>query len=209
MGQGVHRSGAESDQGDARGRILDSAETLFARHGFDATPTARIATEAGVPKGLLFYYFPTKLELLRTLLAERLPTSPLCSLTGIVRRGDVPGSLVRLGRKLGLGVHPSAVLRTIIFREAETHPEVGAHIQSLRAGLVELTETVLDSASDAVLDPVARTQAAQTYIAVMFDEANSRRFTGKPADLHGAARIVAAGLCAASTSVSPSTSDPT
>ena len=30
---------------DARHRILDAAENQFAQHGFDATPTARIATE--------------------------------------------------------------------------------------------------------------------------------------------------------------------
>ncbi|MDQ4008407.1 MAG: TetR/AcrR family transcriptional regulator, partial [Actinomycetota bacterium] len=39
----------------SRQRILDAAEDLFARDGFDATPTARIAKKAGVPKGLVFY----------------------------------------------------------------------------------------------------------------------------------------------------------
>jgi AcrR family transcriptional regulator len=48
---------------DARYRILDAAENQFAEHGFDATPTARIAAEAGVPKGLLFYYFPKKIDI--------------------------------------------------------------------------------------------------------------------------------------------------
>src|SRR5674476_1237592 len=52
--------------GDARERILDAAEDLFAADGFDATPTARIARRAAVAKGLLFYYFPRKMDLLRT-----------------------------------------------------------------------------------------------------------------------------------------------
>src|SRR5665811_1642956 len=59
--------------GDARERILDAAEDLFAADGFDATPTARIARRAVVAKGLLFYYFPRKMDLLRTLFVERLP----------------------------------------------------------------------------------------------------------------------------------------
>lgn len=40
--------------GDARERILDAAEDLFAVDGFDATPTSRIAHRAAVAKGLLF-----------------------------------------------------------------------------------------------------------------------------------------------------------
>jgi AcrR family transcriptional regulator len=181
---------------DARQRILDAAEDQFARNGFDATPTARIAAQAGVPKGLLFYYFPKKIDMLRTLLAERLPRAPLCTLTGICRRGDPAGSLLRLARRLDLGRHESMVLRTIIFREASTHPEVREHAGTLRAGLLELTEKVLDAAIQEPLDPQRRRQAAQTYVAVMLDEANSRRFNGPVPDLDGAARIVSDGLLA-------------
>ena len=181
---------------DARQRILDAAESQFARHGFDATPTARIAAEAGVPKGLLFYYFPKKIDILRMLLAERLPRAPLCTLTGIARRGDPSGSLLRLERRLDLGAHESPVLRTIIFREASTHPEVREHVGALRAGLLELTEKVLDASCPRPLDPRRRRQAAQTYVAVMLDEANSRRFDAPLPDLAGAARIISDGLLA-------------
>lgn len=58
--------------GNARTRILDAAEHLFALRGFDATATSLIAKTASVPKGLLFYYFPAKLDILSTLLGERL-----------------------------------------------------------------------------------------------------------------------------------------
>lgn len=186
------------DAADARRRILDAAQEQFARDGFDATPTARIAKQAGLPKGLLFYYFPTKIEILRALLTERLPAAPLCSRTGIARRGDVPGSLLRLHRKLDLGRNESPVLRTIIFREAETHPEVGEHIHKLRAGLVELTEAVLDAAAPRALSPDQRRQAAHTYVAVMLDHSNARRFAAPLPDLRGAAHIISAGLLAVS-----------
>lgn len=36
--------------GDAREKILDAAETLFAAHGFDATSTAAVAGRRGCPK---------------------------------------------------------------------------------------------------------------------------------------------------------------
>ena len=88
---------------DRRTRILDAAEELFAEDGFDATPTARIADAAAVPKGLVFYYFPRKIDLLLTLLQERLPALPPCDLHDVVRRGDPARSLLRLDKRLGLG----------------------------------------------------------------------------------------------------------
>ncbi len=180
----------------SRVRILDAAEALFASNGFDATPSARIAAQAGVGNGLLFYYFPTKIDVLLALLAERLPNAPLCDHAGVARRGDVAGSLLRLARRLDLGGNQSLVLRTIIFREAGTHPEVRAHIRSLRKGLLELTERVLDAASPAKLAPGRRRDAAHTYVAVMLDDANARRYDGPGPDLAGAASIVATGLTA-------------
>lgn len=186
----------EAATAGARGRILDAAETQFARDGFDATPTARIAERAGVPKGLLFYYFPKKIDVLRTLLAERLPVAPLGEPAALARRGDLAGSLLRLARGLDLGRHESLVLRTILFREAATHPDVRRHLHALRTGLVDLTEAVLDAASPRALEPARRRQAAQTYVAVMLDEASARRTGGPTPDLDGAARIVSAGLTA-------------
>ena len=190
-----HRPGAPADpDGQRRSRILDAAERLFAERGFDATPTARIAVDADVPKGLVFYYFPRKIDILRTLLAERLPSHPYCSPGEVARHGDPAGSLLRLARALGIGRHESVVLRTIIFREAGTHPEVREHMRALREGLLELTEAVLDAAAGFVLDPVRRRQAAHTFVAVMLDEANARSFDGPVPDLSGAAEIVSSGL---------------
>ncbi len=51
-------------EGTARERILAAAEVLFAEHRFDRTSTARIAAAAGVPHGLIFYHFKTKMDLL-------------------------------------------------------------------------------------------------------------------------------------------------
>jgi AcrR family transcriptional regulator len=48
----------------ARARLLKAAELLFSEKGFDATSTKSVAESAGVPVGLLFYYFPTKAALL-------------------------------------------------------------------------------------------------------------------------------------------------
>lgn len=192
----VPRTGSRSNAGvDARHRILDAAEHLIASDGFDATPTARIAARAKVAKGLLFYYFPKKIDLLRCLLAERLPTPPTRLSSGIAKRGDLPGSLLRLAQSFSQSQSPAVT--TIVFREAGTHPEVGQHLEALRDGLVELTERVLDAASPKALDRRRRHGAADTYVAVLLHEANARRFNGPLPDVDAAARIVAAGLTSA------------
>lgn len=176
---------------DRRTRILDAAEELFAEDGFDATPTARIADAAAVPKGLVFYYFPRKIDLLLALLQERLPAQPRGAMEGVVRRGDPARSLLALHRRLGLDTHDSLVLRTIIFRESGTHPEVRAHLRQLRGSLVELTENALEQAVEWTLAKTLRRQAAETFVSVMLDDANSRRAGGVPPDVEGAAAVVA------------------
>jgi AcrR family transcriptional regulator len=176
---------------DRRTRILDAAEALFAEHGYDATPTAQVAAEAGVPKGLVFYYFPRKIELLLALLRERLPVQPECELDDVVDRGDPAASLLRLEDRLGLAEHESLVLRRIVFRESSTHPEVREHLHRLRVALVELTEAVLDGAVRHTIDPVLRREAAHTFVAVMLDRASVGRIGDALTDLRGAARIVA------------------
>ena len=180
--------------GDARERILDAAEALFAADGFDATPTARIAHRAVVAKGLLFYYFPRKMDLLRTLFVERLPVHPLSSVAGIAVPGDVAGSLVRLADKIGLTGHHSQVLSAILFREASTHPDVRDHLRALYAALMELTEAVLDAASPRKLDRGRRTAAAGTFVAVLLHEANFHRFNGPVPDLGATAEIISGAL---------------
>lgn len=179
---------------DTRARILDAAEELFAEHGFEATPTARIAEDAGVAKGLLFYYFHSKTDLLHALLAERPPEQPTCGVATVARRGDLPGSLVRMAHALDLGGRQSRVLRAILFRDMGVHPEIAEHLRRLRAGLVELTEQVLDAASPSTLNRLRRREAADTYVSLMLYEAHARRHGSVLPDLTAAAAVVARAL---------------
>ena len=87
----------------ARDRILDAAEELIAEAGYDATPTARIAERAGVAKGLVFYYFPCKDDVLRPRCSPSgYRPHPLCSVAAVAVAGDVSGSLLRLAHRLEL-----------------------------------------------------------------------------------------------------------
>lgn len=52
---------------DKREKLLAAALTLFVEFGFHDTPTSKIAKEAGIASGTLFYFFPTKDELVKAL----------------------------------------------------------------------------------------------------------------------------------------------
>jgi len=49
-------------------RIINAAYKEFARHGYKKASTNRIVESAGIGKGMLFYYFGSKLELYNFLL---------------------------------------------------------------------------------------------------------------------------------------------
>ena len=57
---------------DTKVRILDSAERLFAEHGYDATSLRAITRKAGVNLAAVNYHFSSKEALLRALFARRL-----------------------------------------------------------------------------------------------------------------------------------------
>src|SRR4051812_35080499 len=55
--------GGQRGDGDAAARILDSAERLVQRRGFNGFSYADVAAELGVTKASLHYHFPGKAEL--------------------------------------------------------------------------------------------------------------------------------------------------
>ena len=50
-------------------RILQTALTMFARNGYDATSTSKVARAAGVSEGLIFRHFASKEGLLEAIMA--------------------------------------------------------------------------------------------------------------------------------------------
>ena len=68
-------------------RILSSAEKVFARAGFGGATMAAIATESGLPKANLHYYFGSKDVLYRAVLA-RILSDWLVPANGIAKDAD-------------------------------------------------------------------------------------------------------------------------
>lgn len=73
--------GERSDEGQAKrerrkearpGELLDAALDLFVEKGFAATKAEEVAARAGVSKGTLFLYFPSKEELFKAVVRENI-----------------------------------------------------------------------------------------------------------------------------------------
>ncbi|NPC57261.1 TetR/AcrR family transcriptional regulator [Caenimonas soli] len=73
--------GAKSDEVQAKrerrkearpGELLDAALDLFVEKGFAATRAEEVAARAGVSKGTLFLYFPSKEELFKAVVRENI-----------------------------------------------------------------------------------------------------------------------------------------
>lgn len=186
------------DPAHARNRILDAAATLFARHGFDGTSTARLARTAGVPKGLLFYYFRTKPAILTALLDERMSPASLDP-TVLAVPGDPVQTLVNVGERV-LGDHAaSAVLRDVIWHEAHLRPEVRAVLTRYRHTLHDAIERALRASLPRPVDVHALRAAAAAWSATItarpLEPASpDRGHLHEAASLRAIARLLSVGL---------------
>jgi len=82
---------------DKREAILKTALALFTERGFYGTPTAMISKEAGVATGTLFFYFPTKEELIDTLYRQIKAEAAAAFKEGVGREPDVEAKIRRVG----------------------------------------------------------------------------------------------------------------
>jgi AcrR family transcriptional regulator len=181
---------------DSRARILDAAQALFAEEGYDATPTSRIAERAGVYKGLVFHYFPRKIDLL-VALVQRVPIEKIASLDTEVVPGDVTATLLNVAADFDVWYTRSSGARLILFREAATHPEVSGALAEMNAELIGLVRRAIDGAlpDDAVPDR-RRTAAATTFAVALLNHAHWRDVGLPTFELGDIAQLLVGGLTA-------------
>jgi AcrR family transcriptional regulator len=146
--------------------IVETAERLFAEHGYDATSTARIAHEAGVPTGLVFYHFATKLELLLAIVHER-PT-PSEVLRSAARGRSVRRRLRAVVTLMAEELEQNRAARIILFQEAQASPEIAVRAAELFTEATVTVADVLSGASDVVTDPLRVQTAAELVVSRVF-----------------------------------------
>jgi len=107
--------------------LLAAALALFVEKGFAATRSEEVARRAGVSKGTLYLYYPSKEELFKAVVRENLSTH-IAEGAEIV--ATMPGSVSELlrfvmaewWRRVGLG--PAGGISKIMMAEARNFPEL-------------------------------------------------------------------------------------
>lgn len=107
--------------------LLDAALALFGEKGFAATRTEEVAAKAGVSKGTLYLYYPSKEELLKAVIHEHLGQLIVAG-EGLVAAFDGPTSqlLATLLQTLWerVGNTPASAIHKIMVSEARNFPEI-------------------------------------------------------------------------------------
>ena len=107
--------------------LLDAALELFVEKGFAAARAEEVATRAGVSKGTLYLYYPSKEDLLRAVIKKNL-SERLAA--GAARAADYEGSATELIRNLladwwaQIYDDPASAVFKLIITEARTFPEI-------------------------------------------------------------------------------------
>lgn len=108
-----------------RQQILESARRLFARQGFHGTSIRDVHRDIGVSDGLLYHYFPSKLDMLQAVLAEGFDAINGRRLADIPDGTPVREALLRTGRELWARWLGNDDLMRILVREHRVLEEAG------------------------------------------------------------------------------------
>lgn len=109
--------------------LLQAALELFVEKGFAATRSEEVAARAGVSKGTLYLYYPSKEELFKAVVRESLGNKIA---EGVQELGQHQGSMADLLAHMldewwaRLGLTPAGGIMKIMLSEARNFPELTA-----------------------------------------------------------------------------------
>lgn len=129
------------------GELLDAALDLFVEKGFAATRSEEVAARAGVSKGTLFLYFPSKEELFKAVVRENM-SGRFAEWQGEFESFEGPtADMVRHFMRLWwqrIGATRASGITKLMISEARNFPELAAFYQQevIRPG-TELIRRIL------------------------------------------------------------------
>ncbi len=111
------------------GELLDAALDLFVEKGFAATRSEEVAVRAGVSKGTLFLYFPSKEELFKAVVRENIVGRVN---EGLAELNAFEGSSAEMLRFamcewwMRVGATKASGITKLVMSEARNFPEIAA-----------------------------------------------------------------------------------
>jgi len=113
---------------DARpDEVLDAALALFTKNGFDRTTVEQVAKRAGLSKGAVYLYFPSKKALLAGLVRRAVaPTADMAIEMMSHYRGDPRLVIAQIMQMFvaNLGSHDALAVPKLVIGEAAAAPEI-------------------------------------------------------------------------------------
>jgi AcrR family transcriptional regulator len=133
----VARARRDEDKEGRRRQLLEAAAQLFARTPYAELRMAEVAELAGLAKGTLFLYFPTKEALFLALLDERLGAW-FERLDGLLSRAEGRGSVARVVRAVLASLEgDEALLRLVpVWQTVLEHNVTRAQLQPFKERLL-------------------------------------------------------------------------
>lgn len=181
----AHSSATETRH--TRERLLDAALELFAERGFEATTTKLIAERAGVPNGLIYYYFGTKEKLLECLFTERtfLPDLEARIASACADRDADPRStLIEICTEFHAAMQRNELLARILSREAHLRPAARNLVHQLADRALTLLKTFLEDAQQqGKLKPLDTEMVAHALFSSILVGARFREFSEPPTSI--------------------------
>jgi len=131
--------------------MLAAAIDCFARHGYQGTSIARIAREAGVTKGALYYHFRDKEDLLFAAVTERVGEFERKVLRDVVPSRDALSTLRRVVDACFFHATVSNHRRfiiTLMVEALDTNPRLSAEFRRILRGMRSFLAEVVRRGQD-------------------------------------------------------------
>ncbi|TAG07837.1 MAG: TetR/AcrR family transcriptional regulator [Oscillatoriales cyanobacterium] len=113
---------------ETKKRILQAAQRLFARSGYDGTTTRDLAAAAGVAEGTLFRHFDNKKAILVEVATEGWVELLTDLLTELSEMGSYK-AVAQVMRRRMLNIRENSDMMRVCFLEAQFHPDLRDKIQ--------------------------------------------------------------------------------
>ena len=143
--------------------LLDAALALFVEKGFAATRSDEVAVRAGVSKGTLYLYYPSKEELLKAVIQQNLG-AVIAEGAGIVDQFEGPTAelLAMLLRMwwARVGNSPAGGIHKIMMAEVRNFPEIAQFYR----------DEVIQPASDLLIRTLRRGVERGEFRALPYEE---------------------------------------